>query len=123
MSDFNKNIEKLKVLSVCSTRERNRILKTSNKNLIKLVCECVDNTLIGNIDFDKRTLNQLTRYKNCLRKIKKAKSLKTKRNILVQKGGFLQYILPSAIAIITSLIQKYMNNKNGNVKKMDSVAI
>ena len=111
MSEYNKNLQTLNILKNCCTRTRNKVLKNSNNSLIKLLSECVCNTLNGSIKLRPKDKRHLKTYKNTLRKLSKTKSLKGKRQILIQKGGFLQYILPSAIAIITSLIQRYINNK------------
>lgn len=86
---------------------RKLILKSSDSELIKTLCEICQNTVCGNVKISKKYVNQLKKFKKVLRKIVVPKlSLKTKRNILIQKGGFLPIILTALLSsIIGRIIQ------------------
>lgn len=75
--------------------------------MIKTLDECVIKTLNGKIKISKKDKFKLNRFKYSLRKI-----LSRKKKILIQEGGFLQYILPSAIALITTFIEKFLKQLN-----------
>jgi len=82
------------------------ILRKCPINVIKTVCECVINTLQGNIPLTKKQKSRLFSYKQSLRKLSNKKiPLYKKRKLLVQRGdGFLSVLLPAAISVISSLI-------------------
>jgi len=46
-------------------------------------------------------------------KIEKSK-LRNKKEILIQKGGFLQFLIPAVISGITSIISSYISNKKSD---------
>ena len=83
---------------------RNNIIKTGSKELIACICECVDNVLRNNVKISPKVRQNLYKYKGALRKIIKKSSLEKKKKILVQKGGFLEYLIPIAVSAISSLI-------------------
>lgn len=106
MEKLEKNLNVLKTLSCCKRKKRISIIKNGKRDLIKSIDECILNTLNGNVQLDKKVKDKLKRYKYSLRKILRKKKLKDKKNILIQEGGFLSTLLPTAIVIITSLLDK-----------------
>ncbi len=113
-----KNIEKNKhilcFLSSCKPTIRNAILAKSDKNLIATICEIVYNLLNNNLDINKTTLAKLHKYKNTFRKLVKKSNLKSKKEIIIQQGGFLQFLIPAAISgiatILSNVIPTLINN-------------
>ena len=101
------NFELLKILSNCKKGIRNKIIKKADNTLLVNLCECVINTLNGNIKQSDSNLYQLKKYKKSLRKIIKLKKLKSKKKVFLQEGGFLQILLPTAISLITSFIDNF----------------
>ena len=69
------------------------------------------NTLNGNVELGPRDKEKLEKFKYSLRKLLKKKSIKLKKKILLQEGGFLQVLLPSAITLIGTLIEHLVNRK------------
>jgi hypothetical protein len=69
------------------------LFKKADANFVNTVCEFCDNLLKGNIKLSKKEFMELSKHKNILRKLSKSGSLNSKRKILNQKGGFLQYII------------------------------
>lgn len=95
----------LRLLSGCPQRQRKELLKRLPNSDIKTVCECALNLLHGNIPISTLQKAKLQKYKGLLRTLAKRKTpLYKKRKILIQKGGFLQVLLPAAIGLISSLI-------------------
>ena len=110
MKKISKNYEYLKILAKCQKKMRNSIINGANKDLIHCLCECIYNTLKGNVELKDDDKTKLIKYKNSLRKLLVKNSLKEKKKILIQKGGFLQILLPSVISglatILSSAISK-----------------
>lgn len=107
MHKVQKNIELLKLLSICKNRMLKAVISASDKELILCLCECILNCLNGNVALGDKEKLKLKRYKTELRSlIEKRSSIKKKKNILIQKGsGFLPILLPAIISAIASLLQ------------------
>ena len=112
MDKLKNNLDTLKLLCDCKKKLKNSIIKKGKKDLIQAINECVLNTLNGNIDLDPKDIKKLEKFKYSLRKLIKKKSIKLKKKILLQEGGFLQVLLPSAITFIGTLIEHLVNRKN-----------
>ena len=106
MSDVIKSqLGYLDLLSRCNEKYRKAIISNADKGLITALCECVYNVLQGNIKVDEKTLQILHKYRLAIRKLCKKSCLKKKKKILVQKGGFLQYLLPLVLSTLPTLLQ------------------
>jgi hypothetical protein len=105
MEKLKKNLPTLKILSCCSKKLRTKIIKSSKKDLIKAINECIINTLNGNVKLTEEEKSKLERHKYLLRKLLKQKFVGTKKKILIQNGGFLQVLLPSAISLISNILE------------------
>jgi hypothetical protein len=81
-------------------------LRIADDKFIRCICECVFNTLKGNVILKRREKDQLSKYKSTLRRIaRKRENWKDKRQLLVQRGGFLPYIIgPILSALLTRII-------------------
>ena len=112
IENLNKQADTLKVLVNCKQKLRNAILKNADRDLIDAVCQCINNLLIGNLDISESDKKELHKYRHVLRKLVKKSSLKQKQKILVQKGGFLQYLIPAAITGISEIISSIVSNKD-----------
>lgn len=99
-----RNYQYLKILSSCNKKMRNSIINGGTKDLIDTLCECILNLLNGNLNLDLKDKNNLSKYKLPLRKLLKRISLKEKKKILVQKGGFLEILLPSIVSGLATII-------------------
>lgn len=101
-----KNIDLIKVISCSKNKKklRNTIIQCGSRDLIQSICECILNSLNGNITLGHEDIKKLEKYKKPLRKLLKNISLKTKKKILIQNGGFLQILLPSVITGLASII-------------------
>lgn len=98
------HVEHLKLLAKSKTKKT--ILRKCPNSLIKAVCECVLNVLKGNVPLNKHQKRKITAYKKVVRTLgKKSVPLYKKRKLLVQKGdGFLSFLIPAAVSVISSLI-------------------
>lgn len=98
----------LHVLKTCNPVIRKSILKSANPELIKTLCEICINTLNGNAKISPNCKKSLKSYKNPLRKLISPRvGLKTKKKILIQKGGFLPALLGAVLSgVIGNLIER-----------------
>ncbi len=99
----------IELLPKCNKRVFNKIIKNSKKEFIYTLCECVLNVLNGNIKISKNSLEKLKPKKNILRKLIKKSSIDNKKRI-IQKGGFLEILIPSIISGIASIIGSAISN-------------
>jgi len=74
----------------------------ADEKFIRCIRECVFNTLTGNVPLERRE-KKLSKYKTALRRIvAKRGNWKDKRKLLVQRGGFLPYIIGPILSILLS---------------------
>ena len=111
---FKKNQDTLKVLSRCKVNIRRAILLNADKDLIEVICHCIFNLLNGNINLSESDKNRLSLYKLTLRKLVEKSSVGEKKKILIQNGGFLQFLIPAAITGISSIISSLISSRNNS---------
>jgi hypothetical protein len=112
MDKINKNKYIIHSLSNCSKKIRKAILQNSNKELLDAITECILNVLNGNIHIDEKFKEKLKPHSKLLRKIIETKNLKKKRALLVQKGGFLQYLIPALVSGVATIISSVISKKD-----------
>lgn len=93
-----KYVTLLNALRHANKEQRLALLKTADKKLINYICECVLNVLQGTVSLKNCQKYKLKKHKNILRKLvgksKKKNCWKSKKRIIVQKGGsFLPLLL------------------------------
>ena len=102
-----KNLPALQLLEKAPKKLRIAVIDNATKDLILALCEVIHNVLIGTVKLSPNEIKRLKPYHRLLVQItKKSTPLKTKKKLLVQKGGFLLTLLPPAIALLTSLLIK-----------------
>jgi len=98
-------VKLLQLLNVCPTKLRKQLLQKIQIHCIKAICECCLNTLKGNVPLSKHQKKSLSKYKETLRKLADRKiALVKKRKLIVQKGGFLNVLIPAALSVLTGLV-------------------
>lgn len=98
-------VKDLQLIKTCPKALRKKLLKNIPSRSVKAICECTLNVLKGNVPLTTSQKRYLSKYKSTLRKIGTKKgSLSSKRNLIVQKGGFLNILLPAALSVLTTLI-------------------
>ncbi len=107
MEYLKNNLPTLKLICNCTKKSNTKkLIIEGDDNLIRVLNDCVLNTLNGNINLSKKEKKRLRKFKIYLRRILKQKTTKDKKKILVQEGhGFLPLILPGAITLITALLE------------------
>lgn len=97
--DLLKSILKLK------PKYREALLKSCGEEEINCICECIFNVLKGKIPLEDKEKSKLKKHKTLLRKLISKGPSKSKKRIIVQKGGaFLPIILG---AVLSSLVNAF----------------
>jgi hypothetical protein len=100
----------LHVLKDAKPQARRALLSSASDELIKVIVECAINTLNGNHKLSTDEKSKLGKYKNRLRELVNPKiSFKSKRKLLIQKGGF---IVPLLTSILSSVIGALVTSNN-----------
>lgn len=99
----------LYTLTKSTPKIRNAIIKYGDKELLNVISEIALNVLNGNCAINNNTKKQLKGYKRQIRCLACSKrSVKSKRKILIQKGGFLPLLIGSVLSgVIGSLLDNY----------------
>lgn len=109
MSSAEKNKNFLELLCHSKNKFRKTLIENASNDQIESICEIVLNILNGNIELSEKQIKKLSKKKELLRALVKSGPAKEKKK-LIQKGGFLQLLIPSIISglatIVSSLISK-----------------
>ena len=113
---LDKYFELLKFLANTNTKNRKVLLEKADRQLINCICECAYNVFYGNIDLTPKQKKALRRYKSVLQELinDKNRAIRRKRNLLVQKGGFLPVLLAPIIGLAASLIGEFVEDITKN---------
>jgi hypothetical protein len=94
----------------CTKANQKDIIKRAKSPVINKFCECVLNILNGKVKISQEDLKKLEPFKKTFRKLlEKNTKLDQKKKLIIQKGGFLQIILPlitAAIDLFSNLFKK-----------------
>ena len=106
MNRLKSQLHFLHVLKDAKPQARRALLTSEHNDLIKAIVECAINTLNGIHKLTKEDKGKLSKYRNRLHALVNPKiGFKSKRRLLVQKGGFIVPLLTSILSgVIGSLI-------------------
>ena len=100
----------LLLIANCKKKLRNSIINSCSKEEILAILECILNISNGNIDLSSDNFNKLKPFNKTFKKlINKRIPIKQKRSILVQKGGFLQFLVPAIVSGIATIISSVIS--------------
>jgi hypothetical protein len=105
-------LPELKRLGRMRSDKRKKYIKTCSPKFIHQLCECVQNLLKGNVPLQMKHLKCLQRYKQSLRKLTLKKTAVNTRKKILQKGGFLGFLLKPLIAGLISLVGGYIASRH-----------
>lgn len=98
-----RNLCLLKTLCHLKKNQRTVFLRAADNKLIKCIQECIFNTLKGNVPLCCSDKKRLAKHKTVLRRVAaKQGNWKIKRKLLVQRGGFLPYLIGPLLGAILS---------------------
>jgi hypothetical protein len=96
------------IKAVGHPKYRKAILGCADKKLIKALCEIIFNVLQNNINISAKLKARLIRQRGCIRNLCNKSSFAVKKKTLIQKGGFLQFLIPAVIGGIAEIISSYI---------------
>ena len=100
----------LHILKSAKPQARRLLLASADDEFIKALFECAINTLNGNHKLNEEEKSKLSKYKSRLRALVNPKvTFKSKRKLLIQKGGF---IVPLLTSILSGVIGTLISNNN-----------
>ena len=98
-SDFIRRFHK------CSPKTRERYLREASAEEVRSLCECALNVYQGNIPVKPKEVVRLKPHKETLKALSFGKGgINKKRNILIQKGGFLPLLAAAVIPLLGNLL-------------------
>ena len=77
--------------------QRKALLRKADAKLVRRICECALNVLIGNVPLSKGHNSRLRKHAKVLRKLASDITLQRRKNIIVLRGGFLPALLAPLI--------------------------
>lgn len=102
-----KNAALLYAFPYLDKQQRKALLRKADPALIKSICECALNTISGNIALTKAQKKNLCKHASCLRKLSESKgSWKSKKRLVIQKGGFLLPLLSVVGSVLASVLSQ-----------------
>ena len=110
-----RHIDILRAIKSCSKKQRKALLESASKDQVHCLCECVLNVLNGNVPIDCKKKEKLRKYKKVLYQlsIRKGKKKKgywaNKKNLLIQRGGFLPVLLGPILGIASSILSNLIS--------------
>ena len=105
MNRLKSQLRFLHVLKEAKPQATRALLASAGDDLIKAIVECAINTLNGNHKLNKEEKSKLSKYKNRLRALIDPKiSFKSKRKLLIKKGGFIVPLLTSILLGVTGTL-------------------
>ena len=110
IENLKSQLDLLKILARPKSKYRKLIIQSADKKLVQAICECIHNVLKGNINISESEKKRLKSYRSVLHELIKKSTLKTKKKILIQRGGFLEVLLPAVISGIASIISSAISS-------------
>jgi hypothetical protein len=104
-------LDLLKILAHPNNKYRKAILIHADKKLVQAICESIQNVLNGNVVINHNEKEKLKKFRSTLHKLIQKSSLKTKKKILIQRGGFLEYLIPAVITGIASIVSSVIGTQ------------
>lgn len=110
MKPLPKNVEKhlydLHLLKESKPYQQKALLEKSPDGLVRAIAQCCEQALKGEVPLNGQQYQHLKRHKQKVRKLaRRGVSLKTKRKILTQKGGFGP-LIPLLASVVGPLVGK-----------------
>ncbi|DAC80299.1 TPA_asm: gasderminX [Terrapene box turtle adintovirus] len=100
-----RNLGLLKLLSKSSPQQRRAILCSASDDLVAAISEIALNTLKGNVPLTQNQVRVLKKKRTLIKTLcNKRVSLKRKKHLVKQSGGFIGPLLSFAIPLITGLL-------------------
>lgn len=102
-------------------KKRKILIKKARECVINAISEIAVNCLKGNFPLKNCDFNKLKKYKKQLIYLSKSSPINKRKKYLIQKGGFLNLLIPPALSFIGSLVYDLLRKKvRKNVQKNET---
>jgi hypothetical protein len=117
ISPYQKNILDILADPTANKRIKTGIINSCDTKTINKICEIVLNVINKNIKLSEEQLNNLKPFaKYCRKLLNKKLNIREKKKILIkkgiQRGGFLQFIIPAVVSGIATIISSLISKKS-----------
>ena len=92
------------IIKCKSIKERRQCLNSFKNCVIDSISEICDNFLRGNIPIKNFNISKLKRFRKYIEFLSQKKPYYKRRKIIVQKGGFLNFLIPSALYLLEKVL-------------------
>ena len=104
----------MSILKLICLKYRKAILISADKKLVEAICQSIHNVLVGNINISALDREKLKKFRKTLHQLLEKSSLKTKKKILIQRGGFLQFLIPAVVSGIANKISSVISSNSNS---------
>lgn len=105
-----KNIALLNQINKANPKLRKAILENAPKEVIDCIIDCAHNVLQGNVVLTPLQKQRLGKHKKVVRLLgTKGASYKVKRDLVVQKGGFVNALLTPLLIAALPLFTEWLS--------------
>ena len=105
------DVFKYLISKYCTKENQRDVIRRAKGPLINKICECILNIINGKIKLSTEDFEKLKPYKNLFRKlIAKNTKIKEKKRLIIQKGGFLQILIPAIISGLATIISSAISS-------------
>jgi len=108
MNRLKKHGDLVQALGKLNRRQFQEVIRHSNQDFVRCLCEIIHNVVVGNIKLKKKDLEKLRSARKCLYKLcNKKLPVKQQKEALIQKGHGIFTILSTLLAgLVGQLIKK-----------------
>jgi len=95
-------IQKVKFASPAA---RVKYLHDAHEDQVRTICECAHNVITGKLPVEARIVDRLRPFKRELKRLTRRRGTsEQKRELLIQKGGFLPILLGAVLPVLGQLL-------------------
>lgn len=92
-------------------KHRSDLIRSAKNCVIDSISEIALNCLKGNLPLKSCDFKKLKRQKTILRKLASRLPVDQRRKLILQKGGILPFLVPTALGFLGTLATKYIKKR------------
>src|SRR6266700_1592541 len=93
-----------KISKTKDNKTRRNLIHQAKNCVIDAISEIALNCLKGNIPLNKCDFKKLSKYQTILRILSKPSLISKRKQLIQQRGGFLQLLIPPALSLAASIV-------------------
>lgn len=97
--------ELVKIKNCKNKKIRKKLILKAKRCVIDAISEICDNFLRGNLSLKKFKVKALKKFRKSIEFLKTRNSTGKKKKVLIQKGGFLNILIPSALFLLDKVVR------------------